>query len=154
MNERELKLKECKRKKRLALKIWLACLVIIAVAVVLAVFIPSLEAVLTVPIELLCVIWLILPVVIGFPASLKQDRIKRSYCEKCGYHYDYEDDIAWEEISRREANSKVFADIEFECNCEKCGSVQRFKESFVLAEIKNGQVKQYSVRNQAKKFFI
>ncbi len=86
--------------------------------------------------------------------------IKRSYCPCCGTHYNYENDISWEETERYTKDtaktSRDIAKIEFECHCPKCHQTQIFKQTFTLYEmnLETGKQKAYNLRDSAKKYFV
>lgn len=84
-------------------------------------------------------------------------RAAHSYCGKCGYHYDYEDDIAFEELNRRTTsgnNAKAFVKLKFTCRCQQCGHMAYFNREFVMAEVKGGNVVERNVENDIKRHFM
>ena len=147
MNEREKLLKKAKKKKALA---WLILLIGVVITAVVVLNNPDSE--------LGPIIFLGFPVLslyVGMSASKKIERIKHSFCEQCGYHFNYNDDVAWEEVSRETRDKYVLSSIEFECHCRNCENIQNFTESFKLVEYtSSGQVKKHNVSTDARKYFI
>ena len=102
-------------------------------------------------------------VIVGGAALLvngmqKRARINRSFCAKCSRHYDYEDDIAWEELkhyTEGDKTVKLKSKVAFKCYCRRCGNVASFNSTFTIATVdSNGNKKEYNIRTLAKKHFI
>lgn len=86
-----------------------------------------------------------------------RERASRSYCPKCGYHYDFEDDVAYEEDGRRTTsgnNAKALVKLKFTCRCQECGHEIHWKKEFVMAEVKGSNVVDRDVEGDIKKFFM
>lgn len=102
-------------------------------------------------------------VIVGGAALLvnrmqQRAKINRSFCAKCSRHFDYEDDVAWEELkhyTEGEKTVKVKSKVAFKCYCRRCGNVASFNSTFTIATVdSNGNKKEYNIRTLAKKHFI
>lgn len=86
--------------------------------------------------------------------------IKRSYCPACGTHYQYNNDISWEEISRTSKKlskkEQITARVQFNCKCPSCQQEQNFGANFVIYErdYETGKEKVHSLYDYAKKYFV
>ena len=86
--------------------------------------------------------------------------IKRSYCPACGTHYQYNNDISWEEISRTakqlQKKEQVVARVQFNCKCPSCKQEQNFGANFVIYEhdFETGKEKVHNLHDYAKKYFV
>ncbi len=88
----------------------------------------------------------------------KKAKINRSFCAKCSRHFDYEDDVAWEELkhyTEGDKTVKLKSKVAFKCYCRRCGNVASFNSTFTIATVdSNGNKKEYNIRTLAKKHFI
>ena len=74
-------------------------------------------------------------------------------CPKCGYKYDYDNDVAHHVNKTWDDGKKEYVLLDFECECRKCGHEIKFKEKYVTQEIRNGRVVEHDVLGQIRKYF-
>ena len=74
-------------------------------------------------------------------------------CPKCGYKYDYDNDVAHHVNKTWDDGKKEYVLLDFECECRKCGHEIKYKEKYVTQEIKNGRVVEHDVLGQIRKYF-
>lgn len=88
----------------------------------------------------------------------KRAKIMRSFCAKCSRHFDYEDDVAWEELkhyTEGEKTVRLKSKVAFKCYCRRCGNVASFTATFTIASVdSNGNKKESNIRTLARKHFI
>ena len=77
----------------------------------------------------------------------------RTHCPKCGYKYDYENDVAHHVNKNWDDGKKAYVLLDFECECRKCGHEIKFKEKYVTQEVRNGRVVEHDVLGQIRRYF-
>lgn len=88
-------------------------------------------------------------------------RKKNTTCKKCKTKYNYETDVSWREISRRNVNSGnkgsyfVMSKVEFNCRCHKCGSEKTFTEEFKIYSYNadRDKAESYDLTSNVEKYF-
>ncbi len=96
--------------------------------------------------------------VIFYLAFARRAKIMRSFCAKCSRHFDYEDDVAWEELkhyTEGDKTVKLKSKVAFKCYCRRCGNVASFTSTFTIASVdSNGNKKENNIRTLARRHFI
>ena len=155
--------KDFSKLKKAKAKLWISfgilTLVFAVIGVALAIFIHYYAAIFF---SGICEIMLL---IVWLPKQFK--RVKRCFCSECGAKYDYQEDVSWEvsdiEIKEKSTNpnskSRQVAAVrieyvDFECSCEKCGSVSTFTHKFQTGvEYDDGREKVKNVALLIKDYF-
>ena len=81
---------------------------------------------------------------------------RNTFCV-CGHRFDYETEVAYEEVDKyiTPDRKKEITRIEFECSCGECGEEKTFVKKFTSASIdKNGREVRTNVSREIKKLFV
>lgn len=87
-------------------------------------------------------------------------RAKNTSCQKCKTRYDYDSDVSWREVSRRNVNGNggsyyIMSKVEFDCMCHKCGTEKTFTKDFKVYSYnaQSDKAESYDLETLVKKYF-
>lgn len=91
--------------------------------------------------------------IVSFVCGRMAKKVGHTQCPKCGYKYDYENDVAHHVNKTWDDGKKEYVLLDFECECRKCGHEIKYKEKYVTQEVRNGRVVEHDVLGQIRKYF-
>lgn len=86
-----------------------------------------------------------------------REKAVHSFCPGCGYHYNFEDDIAYESVGSRVTPGKygqAIVTVQFTCYCRDCRKVNTFRRDFTSAVSRGDWVEEKNVERDIRKHFI
>ena len=103
----------------------------------------------------------LIPLILGAVFTIvfinQRIRASHSYCPKCGYHYDYEDDVAYESTGSHVTPGKygqLVQHVKFNCYCRACGNIHSFRQDFTAAVSNGSYVEEKDVESQIRRHFM